>query len=61
MASALYILELEIASSLRRQRVFRDRLNPLDEYSDGEFIPRYRITHIYFYFDQQHVPIPYLQ
>ena len=48
MASALYILELEIASSLRRQRVFRDRLNPLDEYSDGEFIARYRITRYIF-------------
>ena len=34
MASALHILDLEIASSLRRQRVFRDRLKPLDEYSD---------------------------
>ncbi|KAI6661854.1 nuclease HARBI1 [Oopsacas minuta] len=44
MASALHILDLEIASSLRCQRVFRDRLNPLDEYSDGESIVRYRIT-----------------
>ena len=48
MASALYILELEIASSLRRQSVFRDRLNPLDEYSNVEFIARYRITRYIF-------------
>ena len=46
MASTLHILE--ITSSLRRQRVFRDRLNALDEYSDGEFIARYRITHYIF-------------
>ena len=48
MASALHILDLEIASSLRRQRVFRDRLNPLNEYSDGEFIARYRISRYIF-------------
>ena len=48
MASALHILDLEIASSLRRQRVFRDRLNPLDEYSNGEFIARYRISRYIF-------------
>ena len=47
MASALSLIEIEIElieSSLRRQRVFRDRLNPLDAYSDFEFITRYRIT-----------------
>ena len=45
MASAvLNILDFEISSSLRRQNVLRDRLNPLDEYSDGEFIARYRIS-----------------
>ena len=47
-SAALHILDLEIASSLRRQRVFRDRLNPLDEYSDGEFIARYRISRYIF-------------
>ena len=31
MASALHILDLEIACGLSCQRVFRDRLNPLDE------------------------------
>ena len=47
-SAALHILDLEIASSLRRQRVFRDRLNPLDEYSDVEFIARYRISRFIF-------------
>ena len=42
MASALSLIEIGIEiglieSSLRRQRVFRDRLNPLDAYSDFEF------------------------
>ena len=42
-------IEIElIESSLRRQRVFRDRLNPLDAYSDFEFITRYRITQYMF-------------
>ena len=44
----VHILDLEIASSLRRQRVFRDRLYLLDEYSDGEFIARYRISRYIF-------------
>ena len=51
MASALSLIEIEIGlieSSLRRQRVFRDRLNPLDAYSDFEFITRYRITQYMF-------------
>ena len=42
MASLFVLLEMEIGS-LRRQRIFRDRLNPLDAYSDVEFIARYRI------------------
>ena len=36
MASALSLLEIEIEmieNSLRRQRVFRDRLNPMEAYS----------------------------
>ena len=36
MASALILFEIEIEiieNSLRRQRVFRDRLNPMDAYS----------------------------
>ena len=42
MASLFVLLEMEIGS-LRSQRIFRDRLNPLDAYSDVEFIARYRI------------------
>ena len=47
MASALSLLEIEIEiieNSLRCQRVFRDRLNPMEAYSDFDFIARYRIT-----------------
>ena len=33
MASLFVLLKMEIGS-LRRQRIFRDRLNPLDAYSD---------------------------
>ena len=47
MASALSLLEIEIEiieSSLRRQGVFRDRLNPMEAYSDFDFIARYKIT-----------------
>ena len=47
MASALSLLEIEICIteySLRRQRVFRDRLNPMEAYSEIDFIARYRIT-----------------
>ena len=42
MASLFVLLEMEIGS-LRRQRIFRDRLNPIDAYSDVEFVARYRI------------------
>ena len=71
MASALHILELEIEISLRRQRVFRDRLNPLEQYSDREFITRYKITRYMFIeildqisskvIDQLFAPILFLQ
>ena len=44
MALALFLLEVNPINSLARQRVFRDRLNPLDAYNDTEFISRYRIT-----------------
>ena len=44
MALALFILEVNSAISLARQKVLRDRLNPLDAYNDAEFISRYRIT-----------------
>ena len=44
MALALFLLGVNTAYSLARQRVFRDRLNLLDAYNDTEFISRYRIT-----------------
>ena len=44
MASLFVLLEMEIDGSLRYERIFRDRLNPLDTYADVEFITRYRIT-----------------
>ena len=44
MAVALFLLEADSSQSLARQRVFRDRLNPLDAYNNAEFISRYRIT-----------------
>ena len=39
-----FLFDLEFSHSLSRQRVFRDRLNPIDVYGDIEFIARYRIT-----------------
>ena len=44
MASQLFFLQTAIDGSMRCQRIFRDRLNPFDAYSDVEFISRYRIT-----------------
>ena len=44
MAFALSLLEVNTDNSLANQRVFRDRLNPIDSYNDIEFISRYRIT-----------------
>ena len=44
----IFLLEHELDHSLRRQRVFRDRLNPLDMYSDNEFITFYRMDRIMF-------------
>ena len=37
-------LEEENVHALRRQRVFRDRNNPLDLYDDRDFFLRYRMT-----------------
>ena len=39
-----FLLDLDLSRSLSRQRVFRDRLNPIDVYNDTEFIARYRVT-----------------
>ena len=44
MAVALILLEREERRALRRQRVFRDRLHPLDTYDDTDLIQRYRVT-----------------
>ncbi|XP_064630742.1 putative nuclease HARBI1 [Lineus longissimus] len=45
MAAALIVLEnLEARRALRRQRVFRDRLQPLDVYDDVDLYRRYRMT-----------------
>ena len=44
MALALFLLEVNTANSLARQKVFRDKLNPPDAYNDTDFISRYRIT-----------------
>ena len=44
MSLAFFILEVNIANNLARQRVFQNRLNSLDAYNDTEFISRYRIT-----------------
>ena len=49
MALALFLLEVNTANSLARQRVFRDRLRYrytefISRYSDTEFIIRYRIN-----------------
>ena len=44
MQFALFLFEVNTDNSLANQRVFRDRLNPIDLYNDIEFINRYRIT-----------------
>ena len=49
MAFALSLLEVNTDNSLANQRVFRDRLNPIDSYNDIEFISRYRITRNIFF------------
>ena len=44
MAFALSLLEVNTDNGLANQRVFRDRLNPIDSYNDIEFTSRYRIA-----------------
>ena len=54
MALAVFLLEVYSSQSLSRQRVFRDRLNPLDVYNDVEFLSRYRVTkHIFVYLEEK--------
>ena len=48
MAFALFLLEVKSNNSFANQRVFRDRLNPIDSYNDIEFVSRYRITRYMF-------------
>ena len=47
MALAVFLLEVYSSQSVSRQRVFRDRLNPLDVYNDVEFLSK-RIIYIFF-------------
>ena len=41
---ALQLILMENRRALRRERVFRDRKNPLDEYDDVEMYKKYRFT-----------------
>ena len=45
MALFLHLQNLQLQRRLiRRERVFRDRLNPLDAYDDQEIVARYRLS-----------------
>lgn len=35
---------MEAEQNVRKNRIFRDRLNPLDEFDDADFMRRYRMT-----------------
>ena len=48
MVLALFLIDIESSRSLARQRVFRDRLNPIYVYNDVEFISRNRVTKFIF-------------
>jgi hypothetical protein len=41
MAALFFALEDETRRAFRRERVFRDRLNPLDAYDDVDLLRRY--------------------
>ena len=43
MVVVFFLFESESNQSLRRLRVFRDHLNPLDAYSDLDYIYPYRV------------------
>ena len=43
MAAVFFALEEENRRALRRERVFRDRLHPFDEYDDVDLLKRYRM------------------
>ena len=53
MALAHFLLEDDSSNSLARQRVFRDRLNPLDAYNEIEFRTRYRVTKCMFILEEK--------
>ena len=53
MALARFLLEDDSSNSLARQRVFRDRLNPLDAYNEIEFRTRYRVTKCMFILEEK--------
>ncbi|XP_064646148.1 putative nuclease HARBI1 [Lineus longissimus] len=44
MAAALVVIEEENQRAIRRERVFRDRVHPLDEFNDDQLFRRYRLT-----------------
>ena len=49
IALALFQTDIEYSRSLARHKVFRDRLNPIEQYNDVEFISRYRQSYkVYF-------------
>lgn len=41
---AAHMMMLVRRRALRRERIFRDRLHPLDEYNDKEMFKKYRFT-----------------
>ncbi|XP_061188738.1 putative nuclease HARBI1 [Saccostrea echinata] len=43
MAAFMRVADEQVRRNLRRQRVFRDRQNPLDAYDDMDIIHRYRL------------------
>uniref|UniRef100_A0A8W8LN17 Uncharacterized protein n=1 Tax=Magallana gigas TaxID=29159 RepID=A0A8W8LN17_MAGGI len=43
MAAFMRVIDEQVRQDLRRQRIFRDRQNPLDAYDDLEIIQRYRL------------------
>ncbi|XP_062587984.1 putative nuclease HARBI1 [Saccostrea cucullata] len=43
MAAFMRVTDEQVRRNLRRQRVFRDRQNPLDAYDDIDIIHRYRL------------------
>ena len=41
--AVLFVTALQTEKALKRERVFRDRLNPLDSLADIEIVERYRL------------------